>query len=100
MLTSQKHTLVPVLRLNMGKLNESETSYTQAISLRPNYAEAHHHLGKILKKLNRLDEATARYRYAIRLKPDFAEPTTTWELRFSNRVNGMKPRRVINVQLN
>ena len=45
----------------------------RAISLRPDYAEAHSNRGNVLKDLGRLDEAMASYDRAIRLKPDYAE---------------------------
>jgi predicted O-linked N-acetylglucosamine transferase (SPINDLY family) len=58
---------------DLGRLEEAEASYRQAISLKPDYAEAHSNLGITLRVLGRLDEAEASYRKAIALKPDFAE---------------------------
>jgi uncharacterized protein (TIGR02466 family) len=57
----------------LGRLDEAEASYTQAIALKPDYAEAHSNLGNTLKELGRLDEAEASYTQAIALKPDYAE---------------------------
>jgi tetratricopeptide (TPR) repeat protein len=57
----------------LGRLDEAEASYTQAIALKPEYPEAHHNLGNTLKGLGRLDEAEASYTQAIVLKPDYAE---------------------------
>jgi uncharacterized protein (TIGR02466 family) len=54
-------------------LEEAEASYTQAIALKPNFAEAHSNLGNTLKELGRLDEAEASYTQAIAVKPDYAE---------------------------
>jgi tetratricopeptide (TPR) repeat protein len=56
----------------IGKLDEAEPSYRQAITLKFNYAEAHNNLGVTLKELGRLDEAEASNRQAIALKPDYA----------------------------
>jgi tetratricopeptide (TPR) repeat protein len=57
----------------LGRLDEAEASYNQAIALKPDYAEAHSNLGITLKELGRLDEAEASYNQAIALKPDYAE---------------------------
>jgi tetratricopeptide (TPR) repeat protein len=57
----------------LGRLDEAEASYKQAIALKPDFAEAHNNLGITLQELGRLDEAEASYKQAIALKPDFAE---------------------------
>jgi len=57
----------------LGRLDEAEASYTQAIALKPDYADAHNNLGITLTELGRLDEAEASYTQAIALKPDYAE---------------------------
>jgi uncharacterized protein (TIGR02466 family) len=57
----------------LGRLDDAEASYSQAIALRPDYAEAHSNLGVTLKELGRLDDAEASYSQAIALKPDYAE---------------------------
>ena len=54
----------------LGRLEEAEASYTQAIALKPDYAEAHSNLGNTLQELGRLKEAEASYTQAIALKPD------------------------------
>ena len=46
---------------------------TEAISLKPDCAEAYFNRGDALKELKRLDEALASYDKAISLKPDYAE---------------------------
>jgi tetratricopeptide (TPR) repeat protein len=57
----------------LGRLDEAKASYTQAIALKPDYAEAYCNLGITLQELGRLDEAKASFNQAIALKPDFAE---------------------------
>jgi len=57
----------------LGRLDEALASYTQAIALKPNLAEAHGNLGNTFQELSRLDEALASYTQAIALKPDFAD---------------------------
>ena len=57
----------------VGRLDDAEASYRQAIALKPDYAEAYNNLGVTLKELGRLDDAEAGYRQAIALKPGYAE---------------------------
>ena len=58
----------------LGRLDEAEASYTQAIALKPDYAEAHYNLGNTLKELGRLDEPEAlAISKRSRFKPDYAE---------------------------
>jgi Flp pilus assembly protein TadD len=57
----------------LGRLEEAEASYEQAIALKPDYAEAHSNLGTTLQELGRLDEAEASYLQAIALTPSDAE---------------------------
>ena len=57
----------------LGRLEEAETSYKQAITLKPDHVEAHSNLGNVLKELGRLEEAEVSFKKAIALKPDYAE---------------------------
>ena len=68
----------------LGRLDEAEASYTQAIALKPDYTEAHNNLGVTLQELGKLDEALASYTQAIALKPDYTKPTITWVSRSKN----------------
>ena len=51
-------------------MEEAEASHTQAIALKPDYAEAHYNLGNILQVLGKLEEAKATYTQAIALEPE------------------------------
>jgi tetratricopeptide (TPR) repeat protein len=53
------------------RLEEGVRHFQQALRLRPDYAEAHYHLGNTLREQGKLDEAVASYRRALELKPDF-----------------------------
>ncbi|MFQ5545679.1 MAG: FkbM family methyltransferase, partial [Acidiferrobacterales bacterium] len=47
--------------------------YQQALTLKPDFAEAHNNLGNALKEQGKLTEAIAAYRQALALKPDFTD---------------------------
>ncbi len=49
------------------------TSYDQALTLKPDYAEAYNNRGAALHELKRLDAALASYDQAVTLKPDYAD---------------------------
>jgi tetratricopeptide (TPR) repeat protein len=59
--------------MELGKLDEAEASYRQAIELEPAQAVVHSNLGITLKKLGRLDEAEQNLKKAIELQPSYAE---------------------------
>ena len=56
-----------------GRLDEAAATYRQALSLRPDNAEAHNNLGTVYDLQGKLSEAVAAYRRAIVLRPDFAD---------------------------
>jgi len=56
-----------------GKLDAAIVCYSKAISISPEFAEAHRRLGMALKKQGKLAEATQHYQRAINLKPDLLE---------------------------
>jgi protein O-mannosyl-transferase len=56
-----------------GRLDEAITHYTEAVRIRPGYAEAHNNLGLALTRQGRIDEAIPHYTEALRLLPDYFE---------------------------
>jgi tetratricopeptide (TPR) repeat protein len=54
-------------------IEEAITSYRRAISINPDFAEAHCNLGVLFKELGKLDEAAASHYKALAIKPDYAE---------------------------
>jgi Tfp pilus assembly protein PilF len=71
---------------NQGKLDAAVESYRKALSIKPDYAEAHNNLGNTLQEQGKLDAAVESYRKALSIKPDYAEAlsnrgTTLQELR-------------------
>ena len=70
----------------LGRLEDALARHTQAIALKPDYAEAHNNLGITLRELGRLDEALASYTQAIALQPDLAEAHSNLGIIFA--ING------------
>lgn len=56
-----------------GNFDAAAESYRKALSIRPDYAEAHYNLGNVLQEQGRLDMAAACYRKATACKPDYAK---------------------------
>ncbi len=55
---------------DQGDLRRAAIAYRHALSLRPDFWEAHSNLGVVLHDQGKLDEAIAEYRSAKRLNPD------------------------------
>ena len=53
----------------LGNLNEAIQAYNKAISLDPDYADAHINLGNALTDLGQLIDAIQAYKNALSLKP-------------------------------
>jgi DNA-binding helix-hairpin-helix protein with protein kinase domain/Flp pilus assembly protein TadD len=56
-----------------GKFTEAVSAYSQALALKPDYAEAQHELGYALFKQGKYDEAITALRQARTLRPKYAE---------------------------
>jgi tetratricopeptide (TPR) repeat protein len=57
---------------DQGDLRRAAIAYRHALSLRPDFWEAHSNLGVVLHDQGKLDEAIVEYRIAKRLNPDEA----------------------------
>jgi protein O-GlcNAc transferase len=55
---------------DLGKLREAADCFRRALSLKPDFAEAHANLGNVLRDEGMFDEAVACYRRALDLAPD------------------------------
>ncbi len=58
---------------SQGRFAEAESSFRQAVKLKPDLAVAHNNLGLSLRDQGKLDQAEASLHRAIKLTPDFAE---------------------------
>lgn len=54
-----------------GRIQDSVTSYREALRLQPNYPETHYNLGVSLAQLVALPEAIGHYEAALRLQPNY-----------------------------
>jgi tetratricopeptide (TPR) repeat protein len=59
--------------MRQGRLEEARQAFEQAVQVQPDFAQAHHNLGKTFFELRRLKEALDHYQRALRFQPDFAE---------------------------
>jgi tetratricopeptide (TPR) repeat protein len=58
---------------NLGRLQEAANDLSQAIAIKPDYADVHNDLGATYAGLGRWQEAINAHKQAIRLRPDFAQ---------------------------
>jgi len=56
-----------------GRVEEAVSHYSEALRIKPDYAEAHNNMGVALGEGGRLEEAFYHLSEALRIKPDFAE---------------------------
>jgi Flp pilus assembly protein TadD len=57
----------------MGRKEDAEAEYRDALRINPDYADAHNNLGLLLDDMGRKEDAEAEYRDALRINPDDAE---------------------------
>jgi len=62
-----------VLLYDMGRKEDAEAEYREALRINPNSAEAHNNLGVLLCDMGRKEGAEAEYREALRINPNSAE---------------------------
>jgi len=56
----------------VGRRDEAEKEWREAILINPDYADAHNNLGVLLDDIGRKEDAEAQYREALRINPDYA----------------------------
>jgi Flp pilus assembly protein TadD len=71
----------------MGRTEDAEAEYREALRINPDDAEAHYNLGNLLKETGRTEDAEAEYREAIRINPDYAETHANLGILFSETGN-------------
>ena len=59
--------------ISQGKLEEAIEALNKALSIKPDYTDAHYNMGIALQAAGKLEEAVETYNKALTLKPDYAE---------------------------
>lgn len=65
------HNILGAANASIGKPDDAVASYTKALRLNPEFAEAHNNLGEALRIQGKLDDAIASYNKALHFKPDY-----------------------------
>ena len=60
----------------VGRYNEAENCFRQAISAKPNDAEGYNNLGNVLRWAGRMDEAEILFRRALKINPRYLDART------------------------
>ena len=71
-----KHKFYNIRSVRYAKLGQLDTAisyYEKALSIKPDYAEAHYNLGFSHHRLGQLDAAVRSYKKVVAIKPDYAE---------------------------
>jgi len=63
--------LLGAVYVALGRPKQAVASYTRAIQIKFDFAEAHNNLGDVRKILGEFEEAVASYQRALQIKPDF-----------------------------
>ena len=67
------HNNLGVSLADQGKLDNAIAHYSEALRIKPDYANAHNNLGAALADRGKTEEAIAHYSEALRIKPDYAD---------------------------
>jgi lipoprotein NlpI len=59
--------------LELGRWDDARASFACALTIRPDFANAHNNLGNAFRGLNHLDKALASYDRALAINPRYAE---------------------------
>ena len=65
--------VIGVANKGLGKFEKAIEAYKKAISIKPDYAEAHNNIGNALQDQGKLDDAIEAFNKALSIKPDYAE---------------------------
>ena len=66
------HNIYGMINMNLKKWNKSIESFSKAIEIKQDYAEAHNNLGVALNNLAHMEKAIESYSNAIKFKPNYA----------------------------
>jgi len=67
------HNILGAVNADLGRLDQAVASYSKALRIKPDYAEAYGNLGNALIALGKHEQAIASYTKALQINPDYAE---------------------------
>lgn len=67
------YNLANLVKMDPSRLQEAFRLYQRAISMKPNFIEAHMNKGDLLLHLNQTDEARQAFETALRHNPDYTD---------------------------
>jgi Flp pilus assembly protein TadD len=68
-----------------GKIGEAIAHYSEALRIKPDYADAHNNLGVALDDQGKVDEAIAHYTEALLIKPTYADAHSNLGIALANQ---------------
>ncbi len=69
---SKAHNNRGILLKEMGRKEDAEAEYRDALRINPDYVAAHNNLGTLLGEMGRKEDAEAEYREALRINSNYA----------------------------
>jgi hypothetical protein len=64
------HNHLGLLLLKEGRVKEAFMRFSEAVRIKPEYADAHNNLGLVLKEQGSIEKAICHFREALRIKPN------------------------------
>ena len=87
----RRTTIVALAYDEKGEYDRAIADYTEAIRIKPDYAEAYRNRGVAYAEKGEYDRAIADYTEAIRLKPDYAEAYYNRGIAYARKASTTKP---------
>jgi tetratricopeptide (TPR) repeat protein len=82
--------MLALIHKYIGRTDEAEKEYRDAIKIKPDYAEAHNNLGLLLSDLERFEEAEKEYEEAIMLRDNLPDKGVFTHNNLGNLLCGLK----------
>ena len=79
------YNIVGAANKNLGKLDEAIEAYREALSIKPDYADAYYNMGNAFKVQGKLDEAIEAFSKALSIKADYAQASNNMGLVFQEQ---------------
>lgn len=70
---AESYNLQAIALAGEGKLDEAVTHFSEALRVRPDFAEAHYNMGNVLAQQGKLNEAISHFIRVLQIKPNYAE---------------------------